>query len=100
MPSRCTPREPTFQIDRFPLDQPGHHPTVPATERPVHRVAHRGELTTDMDLTAARSALSTVGLQGERLSAIEGGWSYWTFDLDQAWIARFPRRPEIALAAA
>ncbi len=53
-----------------------------------------------MDLTAARSALSTVGLQGERLTAVEGGWSYWTFDLDQAWIARFPRRPEIALAAA
>lgn len=45
-----------------------------------------------------RSALAEVGLNVERITPIEGGWSYWTFELDGSWIVRFPRRDEIAVA--
>lgn len=53
-----------------------------------------------MDSSAVRQALNEVGLAGGRLRQIHGGWAYWTFDLDDRWIVRFPRTDEIASAAA
>jgi aminoglycoside 2''-phosphotransferase len=52
-----------------------------------------------VDASSARSALDEVGLLAGRITAIEGGWSYWTFEVDGLWIARFPRRDEIARAS-
>jgi aminoglycoside 2''-phosphotransferase len=52
-----------------------------------------------MDVASVRSALAEVGLNVGRITPIEGGWSYWTFELDGIWIVRFPRREAIAVAA-
>lgn len=51
-----------------------------------------------MDPASVRSVLAGVGLEPRRVRAIEGGWAYWTFDLDCRWIVRFPRNTEIAVA--
>lgn len=47
----------------------------------------------------AREALGGVGLEPGRVTRLEGGWAYWTFDLDGEAIARFPRDGEISRAA-
>ena len=52
-----------------------------------------------MDASEAVEALAMVGLSGSQVSEITGGWAFWTFDLDDRWIARFPRNAEIAAAA-
>jgi aminoglycoside 2''-phosphotransferase len=52
-----------------------------------------------VDSIAAGDALERVGLRGSQIVEIVGGWAFWTFDVDGRWIARFPRRPDIGLAA-
>lgn len=49
-----------------------------------------------MDERETLSALRSVGFVGHRAVAIPGGWANWTFEVDGAWIARFPRTAEIA----
>ena len=59
-------------------------------------------------------SLAELGLGGDRggdgggergsdlrssVSEIVGGWAFWTFDIDDRWIARFPRNEAIAAAA-
>lgn len=38
------------------------------------------------------------GLQFERITPILSGWDSWVLELDEQWIFRFPRRPEVAAA--
>lgn len=52
-----------------------------------------------MDEPTALAALRSVGLPAARATPIIGGWSFWTFDVDGTWIARFARDGEIAEAA-
>lgn len=52
-----------------------------------------------MSELGVREALRGVGIEPARVTPIGGGWAYWTFDLDGAAIARFPRDAGIARAA-
>lgn len=52
-----------------------------------------------MNERQARQALEVLGIRPRRVRRLEGGWAYWTFDLDGAAIARFPRDAQTARAA-
>jgi aminoglycoside 2''-phosphotransferase len=51
-----------------------------------------------VDERDVRAALARVGLEPNAVTAIEGGWANWTFDLDSELIVRFPRNDSVAMA--
>ena len=53
-----------------------------------------------MDTVVAVAAIRELAqLEVHDVRPIQGGWAYWTFDIDGQWIFRFPRTDEVALAA-
>ena len=51
-----------------------------------------------MNESEARQALRDLAIEPREMVRIEGGWAYWTFELDGALIARFPRDARTARA--
>jgi len=51
-----------------------------------------------MNESEARQALRDLAIEPRDVVRIEGGWAYWTFEVDREWIARFPRDAKTARA--
>lgn len=52
-----------------------------------------------MNRIQAEAALASIGLGAHHVAPILGGWAFWTFDVDDNWIVRFPRTAASAAAA-